>query len=95
MTQRLPVDIDQAPSRSLVTGTDAAEFSGAFPILNDAHLSELHPCGTERELGLRETPFRAGQVATAVGKGAMVIRLTLFGWHTRRPSHSSEPRHDG
>jgi hypothetical protein len=75
VTERLPVDIDQALSRTLLTGTEAADFAGAFPVLNDAQISVLE---TSRSVSCVSDAEHSGsikRVATAVGEGAMVIRL--------------------
>lgn len=58
---RKPDSIEVALARVGAREADAAEFAGAFPILDEAQLAKLRPFGVEAELAPGEVIFREGQ----------------------------------
>lgn len=59
---RTPDSIAVALERVGGREADAAEFAGAFPLLDDAQLATLRPFGTEADVARGEVLFREGQL---------------------------------
>lgn len=59
--QRKPDSIEVALARVGAREADAAEFAGAFPILDEAQLAALRPFGFESDVKPGEVIFREGQ----------------------------------
>ena len=60
--ERAPDSIPVALQRVGGSAADAAEFAGAFPILDEAQLAKLRPFGRETDVAAGEILFREGQL---------------------------------
>ncbi len=61
---RTPDSISVALTKVGVRDADAADFAGAFPILDEAQFASLRPYGTESQVQPGEVIFREGEVNT-------------------------------